>query len=101
MSYLVVILLWLLMMLASWPYVKRHHHPDQHVLAAYMIFVSVFGAASFFLFALMSRIAVLVWAGVPERPGPMLLMAVLSFIPAFYLARWQIRKPSIDRPPPP
>lgn len=102
MSYAVAILLWLLMLFASYPYVKRVRHPDQHLLAAYMIFISIFSAASFFFFALLSRIVVIAgWTTVMEEPGPVLLMALLSFVPAFYLARWQTRKPGMDRPAPP
>jgi hypothetical protein len=100
MSYAFAVLLWLLMLFASYPYVKRHHNPDQHLVAAYMIFITVFSAAAFFFFALLTRaLPWLGWAAM-DSAGPVVAAAVVSLVPAFYLARWQIRKPGIHRPPP-
>lgn len=101
MHYGIIILLWLVALAAAYPYVKRVHNPDQHLLAAYLIFITIFGAASFFLFALLTRLAAMLWPEALAQIGLLLLLAVLSLIPAFYLARWQIRKPAMQRPPPP
>ncbi len=101
MNYAIIIGLWLLALAAAYPYVKRVRNPDQHLLAAYMIFITIFGAASFFLFALLTRLAAMMWPEALGQPGPLLLLAVVSLVPAFYLARWQIRKPGMQRPPPP
>lgn len=100
--YLIAFILWLAILAGSYPYVRRHHHRDQDLLAAYLIFVTVFSAAAFFFFAVLTRIPLLFGrSDVLEGSPALLFLALLALVPAFYLARWQIRKPGMNRPGPP
>lgn len=90
---------WVLLLALFAPYVARIRHSSQKPVAAYLIFVTVFTAASFFLFLALSYIAsVAGWAAALERPLPILLFLLAVFLPPFLLARWQARKP--PRPAP-
>ncbi len=63
-------------------------------LAAYLIFVTVFTMTSFVLFA---AIIIVLGALGRERaldsPLAAAIVLLVVFVPAFFVARWQIRKP--------
>lgn len=76
------------------PLVARVRHPEQKPLAAYLIFVFVFAAASFVLFNVLGWLAARAGLGpVLDNPGPTVAFLVLVFLPALGLAVWQARKP--------
>jgi quinol-cytochrome oxidoreductase complex cytochrome b subunit len=84
----------------SLPYAQRARHPSTKPLAAYLIFVTVFVVVGFVLFV------ALVWIGtgldlLEHEPNLLagLVLAVLVAVPAFFAARWQIRKPPRQPPP--
>ena len=84
------------------PYVARIRDPQQKPLAAYLIFVSAFVAASAVLFSLLARLASRLGQGAAlAEPGAMLLFLALVFLPALVLATWLARKPPWRRGPPP
>ena len=79
---------------AAIPYVARIRHPDQKLLAAYLIFVSVFVTATVVLLALLGWLAShLGLSPLLEDTGPALIFLALAFLPALALATWQARKP--------
>lgn len=90
--------LWAAFLVVAIYYTRRERHPRIKPLAAYMIFVTVFTVASFVLFA---AIIILLGALGQERalanPVAAVIVLFVMFVPAFFLARWQIRKP--PRPP--
>lgn len=95
------IVIGLVILAVAFPYVARIRHPEQKLLAAYLIFMSVFGASSVVLFSLFGWLAVrLGQAAVLEQTGPALLFFVLVFVPAFAFATWLARKPPWRQPPP-
>lgn len=90
---------WILLLALFAPYVQRIRHPAQKPLAAYLIFVTIFTAASFIMFILWTYVVSAAdWIGALERPLPILLFLIGIFLPAFLVARWQARKP--PRPSP-
>lgn len=95
------IILAVVILVVALPYVARIRHPSQHLLAAYLIFTSVFFVTAMILFSLFGWIAArLDLAGYLSEPGPGLILLMLVFVPAFALASWQARKPSWREGPP-
>jgi hypothetical protein len=89
----VVVLVWLVLLLLAIPYVRAARHPDSKPLAAYMIFLTVFSVAAYVLFGvLIALIGALKGADFLATPLAAVLVFVLSAVPAFFLARWQIRR---------
>lgn len=92
--YAAAIALWAIFLLAAIYYTRRERNPRMRPLAAYLIFVTVFTMASFVLFA-----AIIIVLGAlsqePALDSPLAAAVVLFvvFVPAFFAARWQIRKP--------
>jgi glucan phosphoethanolaminetransferase (alkaline phosphatase superfamily) len=87
-------------LLLSLPYAVRARHPSTKPLAAYLIFTTVFVVVGFVVFA------ILVWIGnaidvLQHEPNPIagIVLAILVVVPAFLVARRQIRKPPKQPPP--
>ncbi len=97
---LVVIGIWALFLAVTVPYALRARHPRQKPVAAIAIFVFIFSAVAFFLYSALTWLLVLAGAAqVLARPWAAVPFLIVVFVPAFLLARWQIRKPP-RRPPP-
>jgi hypothetical protein len=87
-------------LLLSLPYAVRARHPSTKPLAAYLIFTTVFVVVGFVLFVTFVYIGTALDILVHEpNVLPGIVLAVLVAVPAFFVARWQIRKP--PRVPPP
>lgn len=96
----VAAIVWIVLLGAASLYTLRAHHPDTKPLAAVLIFAVVFSASAvvlMFTIGLVARLAsVQEWLAQPAGAVVYLLAVV---VPAFLLARWQIRRPP-RRPPP-
>ena len=96
--YPVSLALWAAFLIFAIFFTRRERNPRIRPLAAYLIFITVFTVVSFLLFA---AIIVVVGALSQERalesPVIAVLMLLVVFVPALFVARWQIRKP--PRPP--
>lgn len=98
-GYLPILVGWIAVLLLAVPYVLRARHPDTRPLAACLIFWTAFSAVALPLFSLLAWLAAS--SGIADRmPGNTLGIAIvlLAIVPAFAVARWQIRKPP-GRPP--
>lgn len=92
--YPLIIGLWTTFLLAAVFYVQRTRHPDQRPLAAYLIFVTVFTVTAFGLFVAATLILELaIDTTVLAEPLWAALFLIFVFVPAFFLGRWQLRKP--------
>ena len=93
------ILAWLAFMLLAMPYVQRAKHPDAQPVAAYMVFIILFSAVAVVMYSLL----LLVLGGLSAVPllhhplGAAFFLAIV-FVPAFLLARWQLKKPPRKMP---
>jgi hypothetical protein len=98
--YLKAFLLWAIFLIGAYFYTLREKHPETTQLAAYLIFIMIFSAVAFVIF---TGIVLLLVArdqvGLLESALPSLLILLLAFIPAFFVARWQLRKPPSQRSP--
>lgn len=98
--YLKAFLLWAIFLIGAYFYTLREKHPETTQLAAYLIFIMIFSAVAFVIF---TGIVLLLVArdqvGLLESALPSLLILLLAFIPAFLVARWQLRKPPSQRSP--
>lgn len=96
--YLAALGLWAAFLVAAVFYARTARHPETRPLAAYLIFVIIFTVSSFVLFA---AAALLLrgtgQAGALAHPAGAALFLLAVFVPAFVIARWQLRKP--PRPP--
>lgn len=91
---------WIVLLAAAALYTRRARHPDTPPLAAYLIFVTVFSAAGFFLFAILALLLQSVGlARMLDGPIGAAAFLLAVFVPAFLLARWQLRKPPRRRQP--
>ena len=101
-DYTVGIVAGVALLVAAVPYVARIRDANQKLLAAYLIFVSVFGASAAVLASLLAWLAgKLGLAAGLDSTGPALLFLALVFLPAFALATWQARKPPWRQSGPP
>lgn len=90
----IAVALWGAFMMGAIFYTQEARHPDTKPLAAYLIFVTVFSTAAFVVFGgLTVLLQVLGQAGLLSNPGAALIFLMAVFLPAFFLARWQLRKP--------
>jgi len=90
----IVALVWLGLLLLAIPYVRAVRHPESAPLAAYMIFLTVFSVGAYVLFAaFVVLVGALEGAELLATPLAAILVFLLCAAPAFWLARWQIRKP--------
>lgn len=86
--------LWAVFLVAAAFYTRRARNPQMRPLAAYLIFVVVFTAASFVLFVTLTFLAgVLGRTDALAHPVVAVLFLAAVFVPAFLAARWQFRKP--------
>jgi uncharacterized membrane protein len=75
------------------PYVQRAKHPDYKVLAAYLLFVSTWVLSAAVVYVLLVGVASVTGiSGFLSRPEGTLLSLALIFVPAFFLARWLIKR---------
>ena len=92
--YVVALALWSLFLIAAVPYTMRARDPAARALAAYLIFVMLFTVGSFAIFAaLVAILQALGQASVLSSPLGAAVFLVVVFAPAFFIARWQLRKP--------
>jgi hypothetical protein len=90
----IALALWGAFMTGAIFYTQEARHPDSKPLAAYLIFVTVFSAAAFVVFSgLIALLQILGLAGILSNPGAAMIFLMTVFLPAFFLARWQLRKP--------
>jgi hypothetical protein len=90
---------WIVFLLLAVFYVARARHPRSKPFAAYVMFVIVFTAAGFILFSALSwGLAAADRAALLQRPLPAAGLLLVVFVPAFLLARWQIRRPPMRAP---
>ena len=93
MTYGVAVMLWIGFLIAAVFYTRQARHPDTPALAGYLIFVLVFTASSAVLFAIAATVIQALGQGdLLARPVGIALFMVIVFVPAFLLARWQLRK---------
>lgn len=86
--------LWAGFLVIAFFYTRRARHPKARPLAAYLIFVIVFTVSSFVLFgSLTFLLQALDQASALSDPMAAALFLVVVFVPAFLVARWQLRKP--------
>lgn len=101
MIYTTGVVVWLVLMIAAVPYVRRIRHPDQRPLAAWLIFVSVFGLALLVLSSLLGwLLGLLRMENLLADPFAVIFLVLLVCVPAFLLAHWQARKPPSRVMPP-
>lgn len=92
---------WLLFLVLAVPYTRTAKHAKVKPLAAYLIFVLLFTAVSFVLFAGLSWLLIVTGqTALLDRPLGALVFLALVFVPAFVVARWQLRQPPKSAPPP-
>jgi len=83
----------LLLVAAAYPYVRRAKHPETRMLVAYLLFIGVFALVAAALFLAVSGILVAVGiADRLERPLGAALFLLVICLPAFLLARRQVRR---------
>jgi hypothetical protein len=96
--YIVAFVLWAAFLIVAAFYTRRAQNPGAQPLAAYLIFVIVFTVSAFTLFViLIVLLDALGSTGILTNPVAAAVFLIVVFIPAFLIARWQLRKP--PRPP--
>ena len=101
MTDLIALAVWLTLLALAFPWVRRSRHPRVPPLAGFLLFATLFSVVSGTLyFALLWLVQAMGWA--PRLGSAPWALAFLSlvFAPAFLLARWIIRRPPLERPPP-
>jgi cytochrome bd-type quinol oxidase subunit 2 len=92
--YAAALALWAAFLLVAVFYTRHERNRRMRPLAAYLIFVTAFTMASFVVFA---AIIIVLGAFNQERaldsPLAAAIMLFVVFVPAFFVARWLIRKP--------
>ncbi len=92
--YLAGLALWAAFLVAAIFYTRRARHPGVRPLAAYLIFIIVFTVTSFAIFAASTALLqALGAAGALTDPAAAVLFLAAVFVPAFLVARWQLRRP--------
>ncbi len=90
-----LLILWIAFLVLAIPYVRRARHPLAPLLAAYLVFVGVFSLCAALLFVTLARVLVgLDMTAWLERPVGAAIFLALVFVPAFLIARWQLRQPA-------
>lgn len=98
--YVKALIIWGLFLVGAFFYTRHAKHPEAPLLAAYLIFITIFSAVAFVIFTgmlllLLARDQI----GLLESELASLLVLLLVFVPAFFVARWQLRKPPSQRSP--
>lgn len=100
-DYTIGLLIWLVLLVAAIPYIKRIRHPAQQPVAAYLIFLFMFVIVSSVLYGLLGWLASILGMGpMLARTGPAIVFLLLVLLPAFFAATWLARKPPWRQPPP-
>lgn len=90
----IAVALWVAFLAGAGFYAQEARHSDSKPLAAYLIFVTIFSVAAFTLFGgLTALVQALGQAALLEQPLWAAALLATVFLPAFFLARWQIKKP--------
>lgn len=91
---LVATAFWAAFLVAAIFYTRTVRHPRAQPLAAYLIFVMVFTAGSFVVFATLTLLLrAAERTDTLDDPIAGAIFLALVFVPAFLAARWQLRKP--------
>ena len=90
----IAVSLWGAFMMGAIFYTQEARHPETRALVAYLIFVIVFSATAFLAFSLLTLLlrALDVTESL-EHPAAAIGFLAAVFLPAFFLARWQLVKP--------
>lgn len=92
--YLAASALWAIFLIAAVFYTRWARYPSARPLAAYLIFVTVFTVSAFFLFACLTvLLEALGQIAALTDPIVAVVFLLAVFLPAFLVARWQLRKP--------
>lgn len=92
----------IVLLAAAFPYVQHAKHSQARTLAAYLLFVAIFALVAAVLYTLIGGIiAALGFGGALDNPVAALLFVAAIFVPAFLIARWQVRRPPHRRMMPP
>lgn len=90
----IALVLWGAMMIAAAFYSEQRRHPAAKALAAYLIFVTVFSVTAFVIYgALILLLQALGRVALLSNPVLAAVFLLVVFVPAFLLARWQLKKP--------
>lgn len=92
--YSTALTLWAAFLIGAVFYTDRARNPQTPRLAAYLIFSAIFTMGSFVLFAvIIVALGALRLTQVLDKPIAAAVFLIIVFIPAFLIARWQLRKP--------
>jgi hypothetical protein len=97
MTEILALAIWLILLGLALPWVRRAKHPRVRPLAAFLLFSVVSGSLYFALLWIALAVG---WAPVLAKAPGVLLFLALVFVPAFLFARWMIKRPPLERPPP-
>ncbi|MGF1594001.1 MAG: hypothetical protein ACFCUW_12010 [Kiloniellaceae bacterium] len=90
----IALALWGAIMIGAIFYTQEARHPDTKPLAAYLIFITVFSAAAFFIFSSLTvLLAMADLTALLDNPLVAAVFLLAVFAPAFLLGRWQLHKP--------
>jgi len=90
-----------LLLVASLPYVQRAKHPETRLLAAYLLYVGSFVLVAAIAYFVVGWVVALAGLGdALARPWGAAVFLILVFVPAFAIARWQIKRPPMQSPLP-
>lgn len=86
--------LWLAFLLFAIPYALQARHSSVRPLAAYLLFVTVFSLCSAGLYFALTRVLIAFNGGaLLSQPAGAAVFLALVVVPAFFVARWQLRRP--------
>jgi hypothetical protein len=93
-TYCTAFAIWAVSLVLAFFYARRAKHPQTHLLAVYLIFVTIFTASSVVLFSILSFLLHAAGqAGMLNDPLVATLFLIAVFLPGVLFARWQLRKP--------
>ncbi|MBI1396878.1 MAG: hypothetical protein GC151_12935 [Betaproteobacteria bacterium] len=88
------LVLWLALLLLAIPYTRRARHPSMRPLAAYLLFVTILSLCSAVLYFTFIWLLTAFDLGASlSGPAVATILFALVLIPAFLIARWQLRRP--------
>jgi quinol-cytochrome oxidoreductase complex cytochrome b subunit len=97
----IAVALWGAFMTGAVFYTQEARHPETRPLAAYLIFVTIFSVVVLAIFGgLTSVLRGLGQTDLLEQPLWSGAFLAAIFLPAFFLGRWQIKKPPREAPYP-
>lgn len=90
----IAVALWGAFMMGAIFYTQEARHPDTRPLVAYFVFVTLFSIVAAAIFgALILLLRALERTAVLEHPAAAVAFLVVVFLPAFFIANRQLRKP--------